>query len=63
MQEAMDEVKMGQVVEGVYSTKVAVRLGKEYEEFLQKSSEKGQWSLRRKGSREATNELMLRDSK
>ena len=61
MQEAMDEVKM--VVEGVYSTKAAVKLGKEYGVSLPIIDKVNEVLLEGKDPREAVNELMLRDSK
>ena len=61
MQEAMDEVKM--VVEGVYSTKAAVKLGKEYGVSLPIIDKVNEVLFEGKDPREAGNELMLRDSK
>jgi len=61
MQEAMDEVKM--VVEGVYSTKAAVKLGKEYRVSLPIIDKVNEVLFEGKDPREAVNELMLRDSK
>ena len=61
MQEAMDEVKM--VVEGVYSTKAAVKLGKEYGVSLPIIDKVNEVLFEGKDPREAVNELMLRDSK
>lgn len=61
MQEAMDEVKM--VVEGVYSTKAAVKLGKKYEVSLPIIDKVNEVLFEGKDAREAVNELMLRDSK
>lgn len=61
MQEAMDEVKM--VVEGVYSTKAAVKLGKEYGVSLPIIEQVNKVLFEDKDPREAVNELMLRDSK
>ena len=61
MQEAMDEVKM--VVEGVYSTKAAVKLGKEYGVSLPIIDKVNEFLFEGKDPREAVNELMLRDSK
>ena len=61
MQEAMDEVKM--VVEGVYSTKAAVKLGKEYNVSLPIINKVNEILFEGKDPKEAVNELMLRDSK
>ncbi|BDF34256.1 glycerol-3-phosphate dehydrogenase [NAD(P)+] [Lachnospiraceae bacterium] len=61
MQEAMDEVKM--VVEGVYSTKAAVKLGEKYDVALPIIGEVNKVLFEDKNPREAVNELMLRDSK
>lgn len=61
MQEAMDEVKM--VIEGVYSTKAAVKLGKEYGVSLPIIDKVNEVLFEGKDPREAVNELMLRDSK
>ena len=61
MQEAMDEVKM--VVEGVYSTKAAVKLGKEYGVSMPIIDQVNEVLFEGKDPREAVNELMLRDSK
>lgn len=61
MQEAMDEVKM--VVEGVYSTKAAVELGKKYNVSLPIINKVNEILFEGKDPREAVNELMLRDSK
>lgn len=61
MQEAMDEVKM--VVEGVYSTKAAVKLGKEYNVPLPIIEAVNEVLFENKNPREAVNDLMLRDSK
>ena len=61
MQEAMDEVKM--VVEGVYSTKAAVKLGKEYGVSLPIIDKVNEVLFEGQDPREAVNELMLRDSK
>lgn len=61
MQEAMDEVKM--VVEGVYSTKAAVKLGEKYGVSLPIINKVNEVLFENKDPREAVNELMLRDSK
>lgn len=61
MQEAMDEVKM--VVEGVYSTKAAVKLGEKYDVSLPIINKVNDVLFENKDPREAVNELMLRDSK
>lgn len=61
MQEAMDEVQM--VVEGVYSAKAAVKLGKKYEVSLPIIDKVSEVLFEGKDPREAVNELMLRDSK
>lgn len=61
MQEAMDEVKM--VVEGVYSTKAAVKLGQKYNVTLPIISQVNAVLFENKDPRQAVNELMLRDSK
>ena len=61
MQEAMDEVKM--VVEGVYSTKAAVKLGEKYNVSLPIINAVNEVLFSGKDPKEAVNELMLRDSK
>ena len=61
MQEAMDEVKM--VVEGVYSTKAAVKLGEKYDVSLPIINKVNEILFEGKDPKEAVNELMLRDSK
>ncbi len=61
MQEAMDEVKM--VVEGVYSTKAAVKLGEKYGVSLPIVNKVNEILFEGKDPKEAVNELMLRDSK
>jgi len=61
MKEAMEEVKM--VVEGVYSTKAAVKLGKKYEVSLPIINKVNEVLFEGKDPKEAVNELMLRDSK
>ena len=59
MQEAMDEVKM--VVEGVYSAKAAVKLGKKYGVSLPIIDKVSEVLFEGKDPGEAVNELMLRD--
>lgn len=61
MQEAMDEVKM--VVEGVYSTKAAVKLGEKYGVAMPIIEEVNKVLFEGKDPRNAVNELMQRDSK
>lgn len=61
MQEAMDEVKM--VVEGVYSTKAAVKLGEKYGVAMPIIEEVNRVLFEGKDPKKAVNELMLRDSK
>ena len=61
MQEAMDEVQM--VVEGVYSTKAAVKLGEKYNVSLPIINAVNDVLFAGKDPKEAVNELMLRDSK
>lgn len=61
MQEAMDEVKM--VVEGVYSTKAAVKLGEKYGVSLPIINKVNEVLFEGKNPHDAVNELMLRDSK
>ncbi|MSR94814.1 NAD(P)-dependent glycerol-3-phosphate dehydrogenase [Clostridiaceae bacterium 68-1-5] len=61
MQEAMDEVQM--VVEGVYSTKAAVKLGEKYNIALPIVNQVNAVLFEGKSPREAVNELMLRDGK
>ena len=61
MQEAMDEVQM--VVEGVYSTKAAVKLGEKYQVSLPIINKVNEVLFEGKDPKEAVNELMLRDSK
>ena len=61
MQEAMDEVQM--VVEGVYSTKAAGKLGKQYDVALPIVNKVNEVLFEGKDPREAVDELMLRDSK
>ena len=59
MQEAMDEVQM--VVEGVYSTKAAVKLGEKYDVPLPIINKVNEVLFEGKDPKEAVNELMLRD--
>lgn len=61
MQEAMDEVKM--VVEGVYSTKAAVKLGEKYGVSLPIINKVNEILFEGEDPKEAVNALMLRDSK
>ncbi len=61
MQEAMDEVKM--VVEGVYSTKAAVKMGEKYAVSLPIINQVNQVLFEGKNPGEAVKDLMLRDSK
>lgn len=61
MQEAMDEVKM--VVEGVYSTKAAVKLGEKYGVSLPIINKVNAVLFEGEDPKEAVNALMLRDSK
>ena len=61
MQEAMDEVQM--VVEGVYSTKAAVKLGEKYGVSLPIINKVNEVLFAGKDPKEAVNELMLRDGK
>ena len=61
MEEAMKEVNM--VVEGVYSTKAAVKLGEKYGVSLPIIDKVNEILFQGKDPREAVNELMLRDSK
>ena len=61
MQEAMDEVKM--VVEGVYSTKAAVKMGEKYGVSLPIIGQVNQVLFENKNPGEAVKDLMLRDSK
>ena len=61
MKEAMDEVKM--VVEGVYSAKAAVALGKKYDVSLPIIEKVNQVLFYDKPAREAVNDLMTRDRK
>ncbi len=61
MQEAMDEVNM--VVEGVYSTKAAVKLGEKYNVSMPIVSKVNEVLFEGKDPKEAVNELMLRDGR
>lgn len=61
MQEAMDEVKM--VVEGVYSTKAAVKLGKKYGVDLPIIEQVNAVLFEGKSASEAVKELMMREGK
>lgn len=61
MQEAMDEVQM--VVEGVYSTKAAVKLGEKYGVDLPIVNEVNKVLFEGKDPKEAVDDLMLRDSR
>lgn len=61
MQEAMDEVQM--VVEGVYSTKAAVALGKKYDVDLPIIEQVNAILFEDKNAAEAVKELMMREGK
>ena len=61
MQEAMDEVKM--VVEGVYSTKAAVALGKKYDVDLPIIEQVNAILFEDKDAKEAVYDLMMRKGK
>ncbi|MBA4685752.1 MAG: NAD(P)H-dependent glycerol-3-phosphate dehydrogenase [Candidatus Galacturonibacter soehngenii] len=61
MEEAMDEVKM--VVEGVYSTKAAVKLAKKYSVPLPIIEQVNEVLFHNKPASEAVKELMIRDKK
>jgi glycerol-3-phosphate dehydrogenase (NAD(P)+) len=61
MKQAMDEVKM--VVEGVYSAKAAIALGKKYDVSLPIIEAVNQVLFENKPAKEAVTELMLRDKK
>lgn len=61
MQEAMDEVKM--VVEGVYSTKAAVALGKKYGVDLPIIEQVNAILFEDKDAKEAVYDLMMRKGK
>lgn len=61
MQEAMEEVNM--VVEGVYSTKAAVKLGQKYKVSMPIVNKVNEVLFEGKDPKEAVNELMLRDGR
>lgn len=61
MQEAMDEVKM--VVEGVYSAKAALKLGKQYDVSMPIVEKVNEILFEGKSAEDAVNELMLRDNR
>ncbi|MFV0465344.1 MAG: NAD(P)H-dependent glycerol-3-phosphate dehydrogenase [Lachnospiraceae bacterium] len=61
MQEAMDEVQM--VVEGVYSAKAAIALGKKYHVSLPIIEQVNEVLFENKPAREAVTDLMIRDRK
>lgn len=61
MKQAMDEVKM--VVEGVYSAKAAVALGRKYQVELPIIEQVNEVLFADKPAREAVKDLMLRDKK
>jgi glycerol-3-phosphate dehydrogenase (NAD(P)+) len=61
MDEAMTEVKM--VVEGVYSTKAAVKLAKKYDVSLPIIEQVNEVLFNNKLASEAVKELMIRDKK
>lgn len=61
MQQAMDEVKM--VVEGVYSAKAAIALGKKYQVSMPIIEQVNEVLFHNKPAKEAVTELMLRDKK
>lgn len=61
MEEAMEEVKM--VVEGVYSTKAAVKLAKKYSVPLPIIEQVNEVLFHNKPASEAVKELMIRDKK
>ena len=61
MQEAMDEVKM--VVEGVYSTKAAIKLARKYEVDIPIIEQVNEVLFEGKNPGEAVKDLMLRDKK
>ena len=61
MQEAMDEVKM--VVEGVYSTKAAVKLGEKYGVDMPIINEVNAVLFENKNPGDAVKELMMREGK
>ena len=61
MQQAMDEVKM--VVEGVYSAKAAIALGKKYQVDLPIIEQVNAVLFEMRPAKEAVTELMMRDKK
>lgn len=61
MKEAMEEVQM--VVEGVYSAKAALALGKKYGQSMPIVEQVNQVLFEGKAAREAVNELMIRDKR
>ena len=61
MQEAMDEVKM--VVEGVYSTKAAIKLARKYDVDIPIIEQVNEVLFEGKNPGEAVKDLMLRDKK
>ena len=61
MQQAMDEVKM--VVEGVYSAKAAIALGKKYQVSMPIIEQVNQVLFEDKPAKDAVTELMLRDKR
>lgn len=61
MQQAMDEVKM--VVEGVYSAKAAIALGKKYQVDLPIIEQVNAVLFENRPAKEAVTELMMRDKK
>ena len=61
MQQAMQEVNM--VVEGVYSAKAAIALGRKYKVSMPIIEQVNQVLFEDKSAREAVKELMLRDKK
>ncbi len=61
MKEAMDEVKM--VVEGVYSAKAAIALGKKYQVDLPIIEQVNAVLFENRPAKEAVTELMMRDKK
>ena len=61
MQEAMDEVKM--VVEGVYSTKAAVKLGRKYGVDMPIIEQVNAVLFENKNPGDAVKDLMMRDGK
>ena len=61
MEEAMKEVKM--IVEGVYSTKAAIELGKKYDVSMPIIEQVNAVLFENKPAKEAVMDLMLRDKK